>query len=93
MPPYEVAPRYYYGSVMSGCACGALEWPCPDASQAFADYSNCHALHAEANAIAYASRADTEGATLYLTYAPCDACSKLVRAAGITRVVVEGEGD
>lgn len=51
------------------------------------DYSNCIALHAEQNAIAYANRADTEGATLYITGEPCDMCWKLIRAAGIQRVV------
>lgn len=51
------------------------------------DYSNCIALHAEQNAIAYAARNDTEGATLYITGKPCDMCSKLIAAAGIARIV------
>lgn len=50
------------------------------------DYSNCIACHAEQNAIAYASRADTEGAVIYITGAPCDMCSKLIKAAGIVSV-------
>lgn len=48
------------------------------------DFSNCIALHAEQNAIA---RAREQGDTIYITGAPCDMCSKLVKAAGITRVV------
>ena len=52
------------------------------------DDSDCVALHAEANAIAYANRSDTEGATLYVTGQPCAMCAKLVAAAGIRRVVV-----
>lgn len=51
------------------------------------DYTDCISLHAEANAIAFANRADTEGATIYITGPPCDACSKLIKAAGISRVV------
>lgn len=51
------------------------------------DYSNCVAVHAEANAICYASHHDTVGATIYVTGAPCDGCSKLIAAAGITRIV------
>lgn len=52
------------------------------------DYSNCIALHAEQNAIAYANGEQCRGATMYVTYAPCDMCSKLIRAAGIERIVV-----
>jgi dCMP deaminase len=46
-------------------------------------------IHAEQNAIAQAALhgVSTEGATLYVTAAPCINCSKLVIAAGITRVV------
>jgi dCMP deaminase len=47
------------------------------------------AVHAEANAVAYAARAGlpTDGATLYSTDAPCLDCAKLVLNAGIARVV------
>lgn len=47
------------------------------------------AVHAEANAIAFAARTGggAEGATLYLTHAPCDGCSGLLVNAGIARVV------
>lgn len=51
------------------------------------DFSNCVALHAEQNAVAYANRADTQGATLYVTGYQCDMCTKLCRAAGIVRAV------
>lgn len=51
------------------------------------DYSNCIACHAEQNAIAYASRHDTEDATIYITGQPCDLCNKLTQAAGIERIV------
>lgn len=47
------------------------------------------AIHAEANAIAYAARHGVaiEGATIYTTLSPCYACSQLIIAAGLTRVV------
>jgi len=46
-------------------------------------------LHAEANAILKCARHGTscEGATLYVTLAPCRECAKLILQAGITRVV------
>lgn len=47
------------------------------------------AIHAEANAIAYAARNGTPigGATLYTTLSPCQPCAQLIIAAGLTRVV------
>jgi dCMP deaminase len=47
----------------------------------------CIAVHAEANAIIYAGRDKSRGATLYSTHRPCPDCQKLIAAAGITRVV------
>lgn len=59
-------------------------------------YEECVAVHAEANAIISAARKDMIGATLYL-YAeengleipavPCKICAKLIKNAGIGRVV------
>lgn len=48
-----------------------------------------YVLHAEANAILKiaSSNHDCNGATLYLTMAPCKECSKLVHQAGIKRLV------
>lgn len=47
------------------------------------------AIHAEANAIAYAARNGTPigGATLYITLSPCQPCAQLIIAAGLVRVV------
>lgn len=47
----------------------------------------CVAIHAEANALLYCDREDLLGADLYLTTNPCDGCLKLIKAAGIKRVV------
>jgi dCMP deaminase len=52
-----------------------------------ADYSNCIALHAEANAVAYGDGARMRGGTAYITGPPCDMCAKLLAAAGLTRIV------
>ena len=47
-------------------------------------------LHAESNAILKASKnggQGLEGATIYTTYSPCPECAKLIKQAGISRVV------
>ena len=48
-----------------------------------------YVLHAEANAISKIAKSgnNSEGATLYVTDAPCLECSKLIIQAGIKRVV------
>lgn len=47
------------------------------------------AIHAEANAIAYAARwgISIEGCSVYTTLSPCVPCSQLLVAAGVTRVL------
>lgn len=59
-------------------------------------YDQCSSVHAEMNAMLTASRASMIGATLYLygeqngkaiDGAPCPVCSRLIKNAGITRVV------
>ena len=47
------------------------------------------ALHAEANAILYASKNQItmEGATLYVTLSPCIACAKIIYTTGIKKVI------
>lgn len=49
---------------------------------------SCPSIHAEANALLYASRADAEQATLYVTHAPCADCAKLISNSGVARVVL-----
>lgn len=51
----------------------------------------CIALHAEQNAIIRAGRL-CRGATLYITREPCDGCARLIRGAGITRLVYPQKG-
>ena len=57
-------------------------------------YGSCVAVHAEQNAIISAARKDMQGATLYLaslddsiTPAPCNFCDRMIKNAGIVRVV------
>jgi len=48
----------------------------------------CVAIHGEANALLYADRDKTEGATMYVTSDPCGGCLKLIAGAGIAEVIV-----
>jgi len=48
---------------------------------------NCFAVHAEVNAIIYASRKEMEGATLYSVLYPCADCAKAIVGAGVKEVV------
>lgn len=50
-----------------------------------------NAVHAEANAIAYAARKGImlEGAWLYCLYSPCQKCAELILGAGIQAIVFE----
>jgi len=52
-----------------------------------------YVLHAEANAITKVAKSgnSSEGATLYVTAAPCIECAKLIIQAGIVRVVYHDE--
>ena len=47
------------------------------------------AIHAEQNAILYATRnnAKVEGSTLYVTLSPCLACARIIFSVGVIRVV------
>ncbi|MCX7729369.1 MAG: dCMP deaminase family protein [Bacteroidia bacterium] len=64
------------------------EWPetgCPRDSK-----GSCSlALHAEQNAILYAAKnkVSMEGATLYVTLAPCIACARVIFSIGIKKVI------
>ena len=52
------------------------------------DYSDCPALHAEANALSVCERSVREGGTIYITSNICWNCAKLVANSGLKRVVV-----
>jgi dCMP deaminase len=65
-----------------------IEWPavgCPRDSK-----GSCSlALHAEQNAILYASKnnVQVEGSTLYITLSPCIACARIIFTTGIKKVI------
>lgn len=89
---HRIVATGYNGSPSGGASCLAGECPrglltAEECAHRSGDYSNCIALHAEQNAIAYASRRDTLDATAYITGPPCDMCGKLLQAAGIAKVV------
>ena len=52
-----------------------------------------YVLHAEANAITKVAKSNnsSDGATLYITSAPCVECAKLIIQSGIIRVVYSDE--
>lgn len=52
-------------------------------------YTDCPALHAEANGLSVCDRSLREGGTLYVTSHMCWGCAKLVANSGLTRVVVQ----
>lgn len=68
-------------------------------------YELCRSIHAEANAIISASRADMCGGTLYLVCidhatqelvpdtAPCSMCKRMIINAGLTTVIVRNSKD
>ena len=68
-------------------------------------YELCRSVHAEANAIISASRADLLGSTLYLAchdaktdrldgaVEPCSMCKRLILNAGIAQVVIRQDAD
>lgn len=57
------------------------------------DRTKPYVLHAEANAITKVAKSgnSSEGATLYVTAAPCIECAKLIIQSGIKRVVYTDE--
>jgi dCMP deaminase len=64
---------------------------CPRAQKApdarSADYTDCVAIHAEANALIRADWTQTQGGTLYSTASCCLNCARLIANSGLLRVV------
>ncbi len=52
-------------------------------------YLDCHALHAEANALMFGDRAEREGGTIYISSGVCGGCAKLIANSGLKRVVCD----
>ncbi len=65
-----------------------LEWP--DKGCARDSKGGCSlAIHAEQNALLYAvkNKTEVEGATLYVTLAPCLACARIIYTMGVKKVI------
>ena len=58
-------------------------------SKMYRSPEDCRAIHSEVDAIGKAAKCgvSTEGATIYVTRYPCEACARLIITAGIKRVV------
>lgn len=56
-------------------------------------YDDCHAVHAEANALVRADYARMAGSTLYASTSVCKGCAKSVANSGVVRVVHRVGGD
>lgn len=54
-------------------------------------WSKQNEIHAEINAIMYASPEERNGATLYTTLEPCEDCAKAIAGSGITTVIYAEE--
>ena len=82
---YNGAPAGHVGCLAGGCPRAGSQ------AEPYSPYDSgpgaCIAIHAEANALLYASYDRCTGATIYVTRKPCDGCRKLIDGAGITRVV------
>jgi dCMP deaminase len=57
-----------------------------DNSKAHRGPADCRAVHAEIDAIA-SSSTSLQGATMYVTRYPCEACARALVSAGIKRVI------
>lgn len=89
---FRIAATGYNGAESGGPSCLAGE--CPRGSSGVAPGSSydtgagaCVATHAEANCLLYADFEDARGGVLYVTETPCDGCARLIRSAGVARVV------
>jgi dCMP deaminase len=82
---YQVFPE----SITSPCACGN-NWPCHLAVASGSDYDVgpglCIAIHAEENVLLCAGR-NAIGKIMYATHRPCNMCMRLIRGAGVDRVI------
>jgi dCMP deaminase len=60
-----------------------------DNSKLHRNPEDCRAIHSEVDAIGNAAKSgvSTEGATIYVTRYPCEACARLIITAGIKKVV------
>jgi dCMP deaminase len=85
----RVAATGYNGSRPGAPGC-LSDGACPRAYTrvpAGSPYDDCISLHAEQNLLIYASWERLQGATIYITAAPCAWCRKLLGGSGIAKIV------
>lgn len=85
----------YNGAPPRGPSC--LKGECPRGRMSFEEVphlssydtgaGSCVALHAEQNAIMYASLEQRRGSTIYVTELPCDGCFRMLQGSGLDQVV------
>lgn len=95
---YNGAPRGEINCSDAGqCYCRKNVTPLnPNAAAHGSQYGSCVAVHAEQNVLISASRKDMQGATLYLATLdpavdpnPCNFCDRMIKNAGIVKVVTK----
>lgn len=84
---YNGGPSGYAHCIDGACPRGLSGAPTGYGYDSVDGAERCIAIHAEANAINFASPDQRRGATLYCTLAPCFGCAKLITNSGITHVV------
>lgn len=94
---HRVVGQGYNGSAPGGPSC--LAGHCPRSSSDAPPLSSydtgpgaCIAVHAELNAVLDAGLVRSRGTAMYCTDEPCPGCEKIIRGAGVSRVVWP-EGD
>lgn len=82
---YNGTPKGEVNCSDGGCPRGLLTY---EQCSAYGSYSNCKGKHAEVNAIEDAMRRGqrVRGMTLYVTYAPCKDCRRVIYENGLGRV-------
>lgn len=96
-PDNRVVATGYNGAPKGRPSC--LDGACPRASSSVAPGSSydtgagaCIAIHAEANALLYASLEDRQGARLFITREPCKGCWRLIQGSGVATVIWRTHG-
>lgn len=89
---HRIVGQGYNGTAPDGASC--LKGACPRALTDLPPGSSydtgpgaCIATHAELNALLDAGVVRARGAVMYVTCQPCEGCPKIIRSAGIDRVV------
>ncbi|WP_443057841.1 deoxycytidylate deaminase [Streptomyces sp. KLMMK] len=92
-PDRRIVSTGYNGSYPGGPSCSAGECPrCLSEIPSGTSYEDCVETHAEANALLYADWSSCQGSTIYITRSACKDCSKLIKSAGVHRIVYQDQG-